>query len=90
MNVRILAALFASAFALAACSSDSGTGTGTGGSTTNPSGGGSSSSSSSSFTCCVNKAFYKCGSESDMSHCAKDDMSKFCPRDSSQDDKCKD
>lgn len=97
MNIRVLAPVFVStALALVACSSDGdggGTGQGSGSSSGSGSGsgnGGSSSSSSSSFTCCVNKAFYKCGSTSDMEHCAAKDMTDFCPRDSSQDDKCKD
>lgn len=88
MNIRIFAGLLISIAALAACSSDGGTGGGTSGSGT-PSGSSSSSSSSSSFTCCVNKAFYKCGTSADMDHCAQNDMTKYCPRDSSQDDKCK-
>lgn len=96
MNIRMLAPVLVSIAALVACSSDDGGGTGQGSGSGNGDGSGSngngngSSSSSSSYTCCVNKAFYKCSSSTDMQHCAARDMESYCPRDSSQDAKCKD
>jgi len=94
MNIRMLIPALFSVAALVACSSDDSTGGGTGQGSGSSSGSGSSngngSSSSSTYTCCVNKAFYKCSSSTDMEHCAARDMTSYCPRDSSQDDKCKD